>query len=107
MPGNVFVVADECSGFSTQYATLTVALILVFLTKGTWRKVAILAAAPLLAYAANVLRVLLLILLTNRFGDWVLDSPLHPASGVMTFVISMGGLFLIAGKSSPSQGAKA
>lgn len=103
MPGNVFVVADECSGFSTQYATLTVALILVLLTRGIWRKVAILAAAPLLAYAANVVRVLALILLTSQFGDWVLDSPIHPASGVATFVISMGGLFLIAGRQGPAK----
>lgn len=97
-PDQIFVVADACSGFSTLYASLSVALILGAMA-GSFRLTGILLAAAIpLAVAANILRVLGLIVGTELMGIWVLDSPLHAASGVATFLISLGGLFWIYGR---------
>ena len=97
IPRQVFVVANDCSGFSTLYASLAVALLLVVLCRSTQRRALLLVAAPLLALAANILRVLALILLSEQFGVTVLETVIHPLSGVLTFAIALGGLFWIAG----------
>jgi len=97
-PNQVFVIADACSGFSTLYASLSVALILAAMAGSLRLGLLLLAAAVPLALAANALRVLGLIVATELFGTWVLDSPLHAASGVATFFISLGGLFWIYGR---------
>jgi exosortase len=105
IPRQVFVVANDCSGFSTLYAALAVAVVLAVLCRSHRRRVMLLVAAPLLALAANVLRVLGLILLTGRFGVWILETAIHPLSGVLTFAIALGGLFWIAGPDLRDRGA--
>jgi exosortase/archaeosortase family protein len=62
------------------------------------RRGLLLLAAPLLAVVANVVRVLLLVVLTYHHGNWFIDSFFHPASGVVTFVIVLFGLLAIAGQ---------
>jgi exosortase len=97
-PDQVFVVADACSGFSTLYASVSVAIILGAMG-GSLRLAALLLAASVpLAMAANILRVLGLVVATQLMGVWVLDSPLHVASGMATFFISLGGLFWLYGR---------
>lgn len=97
-PDQVFVVADACSGFSTLYASVSVAVILAAMA-GSLRLggLLVLAAVPL-ALLANIVRVLGLVVATEMMGVWVLDSPLHVASGVATFAVSLGGLFWIYGR---------
>jgi exosortase len=97
-PGQIFVVADACSGFSTLYASLSVALILGAMARSLRLTALLLVAAVPLAMLANILRVLALIVATEWLGVWVLDSPLHAASGVATFGISLGGLFWLYGR---------
>jgi exosortase len=98
LPGRTFIVSEACSGFSTLYAGLAMAVILAALSPSIGRRALLLAAAPALALLANSIRVLLLIVLTQRFGSWVIDSMFHPATGVATFAIVFGGLWLIAGR---------
>ena len=96
MARNSFVVSNACSGFATLYASVSVAIILACYQRSHVRKLLLLLAAPPLALGANVLRVLLLVLMTTSWGNWVIQGPLHPASGVATFCVALGGLFLIA-----------
>ncbi len=96
MAQHVFIVSNACSGFATLYASIAVALILACYTPSWKRRAALLLAAPLLAFSANVLRVLMLILLTDGMGSWVIESPLHPGSGVAAFFLALVGLFAIA-----------
>lgn len=96
-PDQVFVVADACSGFSTLYASLSVALILGAMAGSLRLAGILLVAAVPLALAANILRVLGLLVGTELMGLWLLESPLHAASGVATFFISLGGLFWLYG----------
>jgi len=98
MSHNTFVVSNACSGFATLYAAMAVAIVLACYADRPWRRWLLLLAAPPLALAANIARVLLLVLLTDGLGTWVIRSPLHPGSGVATFLVILVGLFAIAGR---------
>lgn len=98
LPGRIFIVSDACSGFATLYAAFAVAFVFAASAQSITRRVTLIAAAPVLAVVANVARVFLLIVLTQRFGPWVIDSFFHPATGVATFVIVVSGLWLVAGR---------
>ncbi len=86
-PRNLFVVSNACSGVATLYASVAVASVLATLIPFSWRLSALFASAVPLALAANVMRVLGLVLMTEWWGMWVIESPLHPASGVAAFGI--------------------
>ena len=96
MASGVFIVSNACSGFATMYASIAVALILsAFANRHRDRAILLLSAIPL-ALAANTLRVVLLVLLTTWWGQWVIDSKLHEGSGVVTFVLVLVILFGIS-----------
>jgi exosortase/archaeosortase family protein len=63
----------------------------------TGRKALVLLSAAPLAIAANIIRIILLVLLIMWQGPWVLDSILHPLSGVMTFAIALPIIFWFGG----------
>lgn len=96
LPRNALYVADECSGFSTLYAAVTIALILAYLCDTRARRVLVLALAVPLAITCNILRVALLALLVDRYGAGILDTTMHPASGWLTFMVAAGVLFGVA-----------
>jgi exosortase len=86
-------VGDGCSGFSTLYAAVAVAALTAYSCQDIRRRVIVLAAAVPLAIAANVLRVILLIALVHRTGLDVLSTWVHPASGMLTFALSLPVIF--------------
>ncbi len=96
LPNATFVVADACSGFSALYAGVGVSLLLAVYARSHVRKVLLLLAAWPLAILSNVARVLFLVAASNHSGLWLLDSPLHTASGIATFWAVLGGLFLLS-----------
>jgi len=96
MPDHTFVVSDACSGFSTLYAAVAVSIILACYCRSNWRRLLLLLLAAPLALASNIVRVLILVLLTNWFGRWVLDTAIHEASGVATYAVILFGMFAIA-----------
>lgn len=105
LPRNALFVADECSGFSTLYATVTISLILAYLSDSTPRRLLLLGLAVPLAIACNVVRVAILALLVDRFGAQILDTAMHPASGWLTFTVAALLLFFVAewkGRRAPS-----
>jgi exosortase len=90
-------VSDACSGFSTLYAAGAVACLTAH-SAGTWprRLLVLLCAAPL-AIGANILRVISLVLLVVWQGVDVLDTIVHPLSGVMTFALALPLIFWLGG----------
>ena len=98
LPGNVFIVSEACSGFSTLVAAISLSLFLVAACTSPARRLAVVLAILPLTLAANTLRVLLLVLISMIAGIDVLDTMAHEGSGVLTFVVVIGSLFLIAGK---------
>jgi len=92
-------ITDACSGFSTLYAAAAVACLTAHSAPTTARKLIVLAAAAPLAIAANVLRIVFLTVLVVWKGAWILDTSIHPLSGMMTFAIALPIIFWLGGDS--------
>jgi exosortase len=90
-------VADACSGFSTLYAAIAVACLTAYTAATTWRRAVVLLAAVPIAIAANIIRVILLVVLVVWRGETILQTPLHPLSGIMTFALSLPVIFWLGG----------
>jgi exosortase/archaeosortase family protein len=90
-------VSDACSGFSTLYAAGAVAFLTAYSAQ-TWqrRALVLLAAAPL-AIAANILRIVGLTALVVWEGADVLETFIHPLSGMLTFALALPIIFWLGG----------
>lgn len=101
-PNGVLEIADACSGFSTLYAAMAVAVLTAYTCK-SWRQrlLVLLAAAPI-AILANWVRVVLLVVLVEWRGLEVLDTWMHVASGMLTFALSLPIIFWLG---TPSRAA--
>lgn len=110
VPDLTVEVADNCSGFSTLYAAVLTSLILAQLTRSRPRRLALLASAIPLALVCNILRVTALVLIAKHWGPEVLETSVHPASGVVLFGVVIVALFAIAGpealRSAPGTGVR-
>jgi exosortase len=107
LPRQNFLVADACSGVATLYASVASAMVLAALSTSRWRGAALILSAPILAIAANVVRVTLLVLLAHIFGTELLDTAMHEASGVATFAAVLVILLAIANARMPGVRARA
>jgi exosortase B len=81
------LVADACSGLNSLYSLFALGLLYVHLIGPASRlrtAVVMLAIVPI-AVAANVVRVLALVLITYHFGDAVGEGFLHGVAGMLVF----------------------
>ena len=90
-------VADACSGFSTLHAAIAVSLLTAYLTPSVSRRALVLMAAAPIAIASNVLRIVLLVVMVVWRGPDVLETFIHPLSGMMTFALSLPIIFWLGG----------
>jgi len=95
-------VADACSGFSTLYAAMAVATLTAYQSTSTRRRVLVMLGAAPIAIASNMLRVILLVLLAVWRGPEILDTFVHPLSGLMTFALSLPIIFWLGGDARSS-----
>ena len=95
-------VADACSGFSTLYAAAAMAFLMAYMTRSATRRILLLVVAAPLAIAANILRVILLVALVVWQGQEILDTIVHPLSGMLTFALALPVLFWL-GNDSPDR----
>lgn len=93
--GGNLMVADACSGFSTLYAAITIAILTAYFCHSTWRKLLVLLIAAPLAIAVNIVRVLVLTLLVNWLGLDVLATSAHELSGLLTFMVALPIIFYL------------
>jgi exosortase len=100
-------VADACSGFSTLYAAMTVALLTAYFCPVVWRRLLVVVAAAPIAIAANILRVSLLVVLVRVYGNDVLDTWMHEGSGILTFVLALPLIFWLGTPPRPAGDAPA
>jgi exosortase len=100
MASGALQVADACSGFSTLYAAIAVACLTAYSTQSTSRRVLVMLSAAPLAIAANVLRVISLVLLVVWKGEGILETFVHPLSGMMTFALALPVIFWLGDDSS-------
>lgn len=101
MPNASLLVADACSGFSTLYAAGAVALLTMYLSASTARRILVgLLFAPL-AIVVNIMRVALLCVLVYNQGTDVLATSLHELSGILTFLVALPVIFWLGGPARP------
>jgi exosortase len=96
-------VADACSGFSTLYAAVAVALLTAYQSASPARRVLVLLGAAPIAIASNILRVTILVLLVDWQGGGILETFVHPLSGIMTFALSLPIIFWLGGDQRVNQ----
>jgi len=91
------LVADACSGLNSMYSLSAMGLLYLYLVRhaSAWRNALLLAAVIPVAFSANVLRVIVLILVTYHLGDAAGQGFLHGAAGMLLFVMALGLLFTI------------
>ncbi len=90
------LVADACSGLNSMFSLSALGLIYLYLMKyRSWLHNCLLLVAVLpIAFAANVIRVITLVLITYYFGDEAGQGFAHSAAGMLLFVAAL--LLLIA-----------
>jgi exosortase B len=85
------LVADACAGLNSIYSLAAMGLLYMHLMQRPSRlhNVLLLASILPIAVLANLLRVLVLILLTYHLGDDAGQGFMHGASGIMLFVVAL------------------
>jgi exosortase B len=91
------LVADACSGLHSMFSLSAMGLLYLYLMQRTSRarNLIIMAAILPIAFAANIVRVMVLILVTYHMGDEAGQGFLHGFAGIMLFVIGLLFLFLL------------
>lgn len=89
------LVADACSGLNSMYSLTAMGLLFLYITwDGNWtRTIIMLLAIWPIAFTANIVRVIALVLITYYLGDEAAQGFLHDFSGILLFVVSLFLLF--------------
>lgn len=93
------LVADACSGLHSMFSLSALGLLYLYMVqhKSWWRNSIIIASILPIAFLANVVRVITLILVTYHFGDEAGQGFIHGAAGIVLFVVALTGLFTLDG----------
>jgi exosortase B len=88
------LVADACSGLNSIYSLLAMGLLYTHVTgrQSAARTVLVVLGIVPIAVAANILRVLALVLVTYHFGDEAGQGFLHGFAGMLVFVAALAML---------------
>lgn len=91
------LVADACSGLHSMFSLSAMGLLYFYLIRHTsWLRNGILIAAILpVAFAANIVRVLALVLITFHFGNDAAQGFIHGFAGILLFIVALVGLMLL------------
>lgn len=88
------LVAQACAGLSSLVTLLALGLLYIHLTRPVLgpRSLLLLLAIIPIALLANLIRVIILVLLTYHAGDAVAQSFAHDLAGIVTFTLSLLGM---------------
>ncbi|MGE3532909.1 MAG: exosortase B [Steroidobacteraceae bacterium] len=91
------LVADACSGLNSMFSLSAVGLLYLYLVqRNSWLHNCLIIGALLpIAFFANILRVITLILITYHYGDAAGQGFLHGFSGLALFLIALIFIILI------------
>jgi exosortase len=97
------LVEDACAGLNSIISLTAISLFYIYLLhNSSWRYSAVLFALVLpIALAANVIRVIILVLITYYLGDEMAQGYLHEGAGIVTFIVALLLIFLIDGLLTP------
>ncbi len=91
------LVADACSGLNSMYSLSALGLLYMYLMARTsllHNAIMLVSILPI-AFAANIIRVVVLVLITYHFGDEVGQGFLHNGAGVVLLLVALIILFLL------------
>jgi exosortase B len=88
------LVADACSGLHSMFSLSALGLLYLYLAqhKSWWRNAIIITSILPMAFFANIVRVVVLILVTFHFGDEAGQGFIHGIAGILLFVVALLGL---------------
>jgi exosortase C (VPDSG-CTERM-specific) len=96
LPGIVFEVAQECSGFHSTWALFMSSLLVSHLfLRSPWRRTLLVAFVVPLGIARNGFRILVIGLLCVHVGPQMIHSVIHRQGGPVFFVLSLIPMFLL------------
>ncbi|NWG38767.1 MAG: exosortase B [Hydrogenophilaceae bacterium] len=93
------LVADACSGLHSMFSLTAMGLLYLYLMQRTSmaRNLILIASILPIAFAANVVRVMILVLVTYHFGDEAGQGFVHDFAGILLFVVGLLFLFALDG----------
>jgi exosortase len=85
------LVEDACSGMNSLVGLIAISSLYIYLARNaTWRYALVLLAFVIpIAIIANILRIIVLVLLTYFFGDGVAQGFLHVTAGLFLFATAL------------------
>jgi len=85
-------VAEACSGITSIVTLAPLGVLLAYLQlRGTWQRAVLVLSVVPLAMAGNLVRVVVTVLLAERFGaEGVTDGPVHVMLGLLVYVVACG-----------------
>ena len=91
------LVADACSGINSMFSLSAIGLLYLYLMHRTsWIHNGLILASLLpIAFCANIVRVLLLVLVTYYYGDAAGQGFIHGYSGMVMFVVALIVILLL------------
>ena len=91
------LVEDACSGLRSLSSLVVVTLLYIYIkNKPSWRYslLVVLWIIPV-AVLANIIRIIILVLITYYWGDAAAQSFLHNTAGIVMFVVALLGIFAV------------
>ncbi len=91
------LVADACSGLNSMFSLSALGLLFMYLTAraSVLHNAIVLASVLPIAFAANIIRVLVLILVTYHAGDAAGQGFLHGAAGIVLLMVALAILLFL------------
>ena len=91
------LVADACSGLHSMFSLSALGLLFMYIVeRRSWLHNFVMLASILpIAFAANIVRVIILILITYHFGDEAGQGFLHGTAGMVLLIVALLFLFLL------------
>ena len=102
------LVADACSGLNSMFSLSALGTLFMYIMarKSVVHNAVMLAAILPIAFAANIIRVIVLVLITYHLGDEAGQGFLHVAAGLVLMLAALSCFFLvdvIMGKLQPAE----
>jgi len=93
------LVADACSGLNSMFSLSALGLLYLYVVrrKGVLHNALVIASILPIAFAANIVRVMILILVTYHFGDAAGQGFLHGAAGMVLVMAALVLLLVLDG----------
>jgi exosortase len=89
------LVEDACSGMNSLIGLIAISLFYIYISRGSSLRysLVLLALVIPIAIVGNIIRIMILILLTYFFGDEVAQGYLHFTAGFVLFAVALGLVF--------------